>query len=75
MYIVIELQTNNEGEVGNIVTAYRDKNAAESKYHQILSAAATSDVPLHAACILNERGEAERNEFYKHFSVSAESEE
>ena len=55
-YIVIELQTNADGTVGNIVTAYDDRNAAESQYHTVLAAAAISTLPVHAACLMDTTG-------------------
>lgn len=73
MYIVIELQTNAEGQVANIVTAYENRLEAESKYHQILTAAAISSIYTHSAVILNERGEVERSEYYRH-PMNVESE-
>lgn len=51
-YLVIELQTNADGSVANIVTAYDNRNEAESAYHLILSAAAVSALPYHAAMIV-----------------------
>ena len=39
-FIVIEVQTNADGTVGNIVTSYTDRNLAEQKYHMILASAA-----------------------------------
>ena len=66
MFIVIELQTNENDQTANIVTAYADRAPAESKFHAILSAAATSQVPIHAAVMLDERGNLEKNEFYRH---------
>ena len=56
MFIVIELQTNSEGSVSHIVTNYADKNAAESKFHQILAAAALSNLPVHSALMVDEIG-------------------
>ena len=56
MYIVIELQTNAQGQVSNIVTAYDNLPQAQQKYHTILSAAAVSDVPTHSAVILDKTG-------------------
>lgn len=56
MYIVIELQTNTDGAIGNIVTAYNSREQAFSKYHTILSAAAVSALPCHAAVILDNKG-------------------
>lgn len=51
-YLVIEIQTNTDGSVGNIVTAYDDRNTAESAYHGILASAAVSSLPCHAAMIV-----------------------
>ena len=39
-YIVIEIQTQDDGMVGTLVNAYDARNEAESKYHKVLSAAA-----------------------------------
>lgn len=73
MFIVIELQTNENDQTGNLVYAYTNKAEAESKYHAILSAAAVSNVYIHAAVMLDERGNSEKNEFYKH-DIQLESE-
>lgn len=51
-YLVIEIQTQADGQVGNIVTAYDDRNTAESAYHSILASAAVSSLPCHAAMIV-----------------------
>lgn len=56
MYIVVEIQTNADGTVGNLVFAYADKNEAYSKYHSILASAAISALPKHAAVILQNDG-------------------
>lgn len=56
MYIVVEIQTNADSTVGNLVFAYADKNEAYSKYHSILAAAAVSILPKHAAVILQNDG-------------------
>ena len=55
-YIVIELQTAADGAVANLVTAHETRNAAESKYHQVLSAAAVSTLPAHAAVLIDSNG-------------------
>ena len=68
-YLVIELQTNN-GETSNISYAYSNKAEAESKYHQILSSAAISNVETHAAIMIDECGSPERCEYYKHEAVN-----
>ena len=66
-YIVIELQSTGES-VSNIVSKYSTLNEAESKYHQILSAAAISSVPVHSAVILTDEGHSMKHECYKHIT-------
>ena len=55
-YIVIELQTGADGAVGNLVWAHDSEDAAWSKYHAVLSAAAVSELPMHAATLLRSDG-------------------
>lgn len=64
MYIVIEIQTSNT--VTTLVNSYEDRNQAESKYHQILTAAALSSVPKHSAVLMNDVGQTLKNETYIH---------
>lgn len=64
MYIVIEIQTSTT--VATIVDSYEDRNQAESKYHQILTAAALSSVPKHSAVLMNDVGQTIKNETYIH---------
>ena len=66
MFIVIELQTVNDSQVANIVNAYTEPAVAEQKYHTILSAAAVSALPCHAAVMLDEKGRMLKSEFYTH---------
>lgn len=65
-YIVLELQTYADGTTGNIIWSYDSILQAESRYHAVLSAAAISQVPIHAAVILDERGEKLANASYDH---------
>ena len=65
MFILIELQTSN-GVTANIVTAFEDKLQAESAYHSVLASAATSQVWIHAAVLLDEKGNLLKREFYRH---------
>ena len=65
-YIVIELQTNTDGTVGNLVYAYDSRDDADSKFHAILAAAAVSNVPRHAAVLMNSDGNVYRSECYTH---------
>ena len=64
MYIVIEIQTS--ATVATLVNSYDDRNQAESKYHQILTAAALSNVPKHSAVLMNDVGQTIKNETYIH---------
>lgn len=65
MYIVIELQTNTEGAVSNIVTSFNTLPEAESKYHSILAAAAVSEIPVHSAVIVSAEGFPVAHQCYK----------
>lgn len=67
MYILVELQTNG-GTTENIVTTFEDKLQAESAYHSVLASAAVSQVEVHAATLLDERGNLLSKEFYRHKS-------
>ena len=67
MYIVIELQKLNDTQVANNVWTYSDQNVAESKYHDVLRAAAVSAIPIHSAVIVDENGRTIKGpEAYKH---------
>ena len=66
MYIVIELQKDAKGVVSNIVTSFENLAEAESKYYNILAAAAVSKIPVHSAIIVSEEGFPVRNQCYKH---------
>lgn len=66
MYIVIELQKNEQGVVSNIVTAFDTLAEAESKYHSILASAAISKIPVHSAIIVSEEAFAVKSQCYKH---------
>lgn len=65
-YLVIEIQTQADGTVSNIVTAYDDKNTAESAYHSILASAAVSTLACHAALIVTEEAQVVAGARYRH---------
>ena len=65
-YIVIEIQTNLDGTVGNLITAHDDRNSAESKYHTVLASAAISSLPAHSAVLLTNEGFPLESKCYKH---------
>lgn len=66
MFIVIELQTNPDGTLGNLVYAFADRGEAEQKYHLILAAAAVSTLPVHAAVMLSNDGHSLMYQCYRH---------
>ena len=71
-YYVLEIQQYANGEYGHLVHfAYDvDANAArlkgESKYYEILSAAAVSTLPSHAAILISSEGFPIMHQCYKH---------
>lgn len=66
MYIVIEIQTNSEGVVSTLVYQYDNLNSAESKFHTVLASASVSNVPVHSAVIMTNKGVTIRTESYNH---------
>lgn len=73
-YIVIELQTTGNN-TANIVTSYDSKEQAESAYYAILSAAAVSSVPVHAATLITEEGRSLMFSYYTHEQPVIEDEQ
>ena len=65
-YIVIELQTNSEGQTSNLAYAYDTLPQAMSKYHAILSAAAVSQVACHGAMVIDQRCVGIASERFEH---------
>ncbi len=70
MFVVVELQTMSDGTIANIVTQHTTLNEAESKYHQVLSSAAISNLPIHSAVLLNAGGMAIEHGCFEHGEVS-----
>ena len=71
MYVVIELQTYSDGTIGNIVQTAPTINQAQSIYHTVLAAAAISNVPVHAASLLDNEGMQIASECYHHGEIQA----
>ena len=66
MFVVVEVQSNADGTVGNIVNSYDNEQEAASRYHQILAAGAVSQVYKHCAFILSDDGYCMKSEGYRH---------
>ena len=62
-YIVIELQTTN-GVTSSLKDTFADFAHAEQKFHTVLAAAAVSEVTVHSAAMLTERGNLVKYECY-----------
>lgn len=72
-YYIIELQKYHNGEYGHIVHFAYDSNAdkarkkAESKYYEVLAAAAVSGLPSHSASLIAIDGTCLMNKCYVHY--------
>ena len=64
-FIAIEIQSNGSS-AACLVNDYSDRNQAESKYHDILRAAAVSSVPTHSAILLTDTATVLKHETYEH---------
>lgn len=71
-YYVIEIQQYQNGEYGHIVHFAFDADTekarlkGEAKYHEILSAAALSNLPSHAATLIASNGFPIMHQCYVH---------
>lgn len=66
MYSIIELQTTG-GQTTHIYQTAETKNEAMSKFHTVLSFAATSSVEFHACVVMDEQGKYIARECYQHY--------
>lgn len=73
-YLVIEIQKFDTGAMSTPAYAYDDINAAQSKYHAILSSAAVSKLPVHSAVLMNETGYCIAHEHFTHVEPEPEPE-
>ena len=73
-YIVIEIQTQPDGQVGNLVSSHETKYDAESTYHSVLAAAAISALPKHAATLIRDDGTPLEYKCYEHAQPEPEPE-
>ena len=70
-YIVVELQTDASGAVGNIITAHDTLNEAESHFYSILAAAAVSAIAKHAAVLMTSEGYLVESRCFEHGTEAA----
>lgn len=74
MYIILELQTDNEGHTSNIVTTKTDKNEALSTFNSIMAAAWLSDIRYHTAMIIDPVGRVLKRDCAEHIPPEPEPE-
>ena len=71
-FYILEIQKYANGEFGHIVHFAYDENAtkarlkAEAKYHEVLAAAAISQLPQHSATLITSDGRVIMNQCYVH---------
>jgi len=79
-YYVLEIQKHENGEFGHIVhwaydaSADRARMKAEAKYHEVLAAAAVSELPGHAASLIASDGACLMHQCYRHDGAAEEPE-
>ena len=77
-YYIIEIQKTHAGEYAHLIHWVFDADAdlarqkAESKYHEVLTAAAISNTAMHSATLISAEGVPLRNECYHHAEQPAE---
>lgn len=71
-YIVVEMQTNADGQVGVLATAYDDRVHAESAWHSVMASAAISSIPVHSAVLLDSFGAELLTAHYEHGQAEGE---
>lgn len=64
-YLVIEIQKQANGTVGNIVTEFDDKKVALNKFFTVCAAAAISDLPVHSVVCMTEDARYIKREVFK----------
>lgn len=80
-YYVIEIQQYASGEYGHLVHFAYDEDPdkarlkGESKYHEVLAAAAVSELPSHAAILMTAEGFPIYHQCYKHPADAGAEEE
>ena len=65
-YIVMEIQSNEDGTVGTLVDNFDEFNLAEQKYHMVLAYAAVSSVWTHSCVMLTDDGRFLKGDTYDH---------
>lgn len=64
MYIVIEIQTNENGTIGILTYTSQDWRGAQQIYHEKLSYAAMSTLPRYAVALMDNSGNVLESRYY-----------
>ena len=65
-YYVFEIQKLADNSFAHLVHEAATRNEAESKYHQVLAAAAIANLPQHSAILFTDEGYPLMHQSYKH---------
>lgn len=65
-YVVIEIQTMADGTLAILKDGFNDEGKAWQKYYTVLSFAAVSNLPCHAATIMDNKGFVMDNRYFEH---------
>lgn len=65
MFIVIEAQKTGN-QVATLTWSFVNQNEADSKFHQVMAAAAVSQVPVHSCLVIDEYCQIYQNGTYTH---------
>lgn len=74
MYLVMEIQKSNKGQVSQLVTSHAERAEAENKYHTVLAYASVSTCDVHSAVMLTDEGDMIKKETYYHGQPEEEEE-
>lgn len=75
-FYIVEVQQYANGEFGHLVHYAYDEDAdkarlkGESKYHEVLAAAAVSELPTHAAIMFSTEGYPVMHQCYMHAATA-----
>lgn len=64
MYIIIEIQTTTNGELGILTYTADTWRGAQQVYHEKLAYAAMSTLPRYAVCLLDSSGNLLESRYY-----------
>lgn len=64
MYIIIEIQTNENGTIGILTYTAQEWRNAQQIYHEKLAYAAMSTLPRYAVVLMDNSGHVQESRYY-----------